>query len=147
MDKFEQEFIIKARKPIMDGNNVLYGLHLVVTTSIETRKPLDLNEKLWGLFIDKDYRPNELSPLLFVEMPDSQLILLNKEETKNIKRDMKFYKDIQIDDKEQLEMQEFITDNDLVRIQQDEFYKILNNDLHFIHEENLPCKSYMNIPQ
>lgn len=146
MDKFEQEFIIKARKPIMDGNNVLYGLHLVVTTSIETRKPLDLNEKLWGLFIDKDYRPNELSPLLFVEMPDSQLILLNKEETKNIKRDMKFYKDIQIDDKEQLEMQEFITDNDLVRIQQDEFYKILNNDLHFIHEENLPCKSYMNKP-
>lgn len=147
MDKFEQEFIIKARKPIMDGNNVLYGLHLVVTTSIETRKPLDLNEKLWGLFIDKDYRPNELSPLLFVEMPDSQLILLNKEETKNIKRDMKFYKDIQIDDKEQLEMQEFITDNELVRIQQDEFYKILNNDLHFIHEENSPCKSYMNKSQ
>lgn len=142
MIEFKQEFLIKARKPLMDKDNLLYNLSVIVTTSIETRKPLDNTENLWGLFIDNKYEPNDMKPLLLVPMPDSQLTILNDEENKNIKFSMEFYKDVmRADDKTQGFQQEPL-DVETIKIEKDEFYKFLNNDLHFMHEDNLPCQSY-----
>jgi len=141
MDEFKQEFLIKARKPLMDGDNLLYNLSVVVTTFIETRKPLDVNEELWGLFIDKEYAPNDEKPLLLVPMPDSQLVILNDEETNNIKYSMEFYKDIHHSNMQPQGLQEEVPYVDTIPIEKDEFYRILSNDLHFNHEGNLPCAS------
>lgn len=146
MDKFEQEFLIKSRKPLMDGEEVLYNLSVVVTTSIETRKPLDLDEDLWGLFIDKEYEPNDMRPLLLVPMPDSQLMILNDEEMNNINYSMKYYKDIYRSNMQPQGLQEEIPYVDTEPIEKEEFYKILDNDMHFIHKENLPCQSYKVSP-
>ncbi|MDW4023692.1 hypothetical protein QI305_12250 [Staphylococcus saprophyticus] len=147
MDKFQQEFLIKSRKPLMDGDNLLYNLSVVVTTSIDTRKPLELDEDLWGLFIDKEYEPNDMKPLLLVPIPDSQLMLLNEEEKRNIKYSMEFYKDIYHSDMKPQGLQEELPYVSTVEIDKEEFYKIINNDLHFIHEANLPCQSYKVSPR
>jgi len=133
MDKFEQEFVIKARKPIVDKNEKIDCLFLNVTSYIDTRKPLEKEELLWGLFIDSKYEPNPMKPLLLVGIPNSQLMFLNTEETNNIKREMKYYKNVQQSDSDEVGK---------IEIDKDEFYQFVKNDLHFMHEGNSPCQTY-----
>lgn len=139
MEKFEQSFFIESRKPIMNGNELLYGLSITITTMIETNKLLEEDTDLWGLFIDRKVQPNDMSPLLMVPIPESELIYLNDEEKRKMKYHMKFYKEV---DCSNIEMGYSSNENQYmepIEIEKDEFYRILNNDMHFMHEKNKPC--------
>lgn len=139
--EFEQEFLISARKPIVFNGEYIYALSVLVVTSIETSRPLDNEEELWGLFIDREYKPNEMCPLLLAPLPESQLLSLSEEELKQSSQTFKFYKDVYRDNMKPKGLEKELPFCDTVAIEQSEFYKILNNDLHFNHKENTPCRS------
>lgn len=139
--KFEQEFLISARKPIVFNGEFVYALSVVVVTTIETTRSLDNEEELWGLFIDEEYQPNEMSPLLLAPLPESQLMILSEEELNNSSHTFKFYKDVYKDSMKPKGLERELPYCDTVAIEQREFYKILNNDLHFNHKANNPCRS------
>lgn len=139
--EFDQDFLISARKPIVYDDELVYGLAVNVVTTIETTKDLDNTKDILGLFIDKKHKPNIMSPLLLVPLPDSQLLTLSQEELKTSTYTFTFYKDVYKTSMKPEGFEQEVPYVDTVAIEEEEFYQILSNDLHFNHSENSPCRS------
>lgn len=137
---YRQLFVIQARKPLVYNNDTVYGLSIVVNTRIN--KTLKEYEKyLWDLFIDDEFKPNDLSPLLLVPSQESALLNLNEKGFKNISYSIEFYKDVYQDSITMNDFNDEIPLTKSVSIEKMEFYELLNNQLHFKHQDNLPCKA------
>ena len=137
---YRQLFVIQARKPLVYNNDTVYGLSIVVNTRIN--KTLKEYEKyLWDLFIDDEFKPNDLSPLLLVPSQESALLNLKEKDFKDIAYSIEFYKDVYQDSITMNDFNDKIPLTKSVSIEKMEFYELLNNQLHFKHQDNLPCKT------
>lgn len=139
MYNFEQTFIIQSIKPIIHESDYIYSLTVKVNTLIDTPVPLDETEDLWGLFLDKDYRPNAWRPLLLVPIPGTQLEWLTRQAREEKKFIFTYYKDVKSSSSMNSSHSIYDCEFETLTIDKKEFYSILDNDLHFIHEKNLPC--------
>lgn len=129
MYNFEQHFLIKSKKPLMNNDGVINSLTLTLNTTIDTPIPLDEDEDLFGLFIDREYKPNVLEPLLLIPIPNTKAELLSDEVFKERRHTFKYYKNIDVS----------YGSVQSIEISKKEFYNIVENDLHFLHKENQPC--------
>ena len=50
MYSFEQQFLIKSKKPLTNKDGIINSLTLTLNTTIDTLIPLDEDEDLFGLF-------------------------------------------------------------------------------------------------
>lgn len=129
MYKFEQHFLIKSKKPLTDKDGIINSLTLTLNTTIDTLIPLDENEDLYGLFIDREYKPNVLEPLLLIPIPNTKVDILPDDMLKERRFTFKYYKNVDVS----------YGHVQSIEIEKDEFYSIVENDLHFLHKENQPC--------
>ncbi|HHC5942960.1 TPA: hypothetical protein ACN4VG_002390 [Staphylococcus aureus] len=137
---YSQLFIITARKPLVYNNDTVYGLSIVVNTKIN--KILKEVEKyIWDLFIDDEFKPNDLSPLLLVPSQESVLLKLEERDLNDITYSIEFYKDVYQDHIAMNELNGEVPLTKTVAIDKKEFYELLNNQLHFQYQDNLPCQT------
>ncbi|ECO3476020.1 hypothetical protein FX738_08660 [Campylobacter jejuni] len=137
---YRQLFIITARKPLVYNNDTVYGLSIVVNTKIN--KILKEVEKyIWDLFIDDEFKPNDLSPLLLVPSQESVLLKLEERDLNDITYSIEFYKDVYQDHIAMNELNGEVPLTKTVAIDKKEFYELLNNQLHFQYQDNLPCQT------
>lgn len=137
---YSQLFIITARKPLVYNNDTVYGLSIVVNTKIN--KILKEVEKyIWDLFIDDEFKPNDLSPLLLVPSQESVLLKLEERDLNDITYSIEFYKDVYQDHIAMNELNREAPLTKTVAIDKKEFYELLNNQLHFQYQDNLPCQT------
>lgn len=137
---YRQLFIIKARKPLVYNNDTVYGLSIVVNTKIN--KMLKEAEKyIWDLFIDGEFKPNHLSPLLLVPTQESVLLNLEERELNDITYSIEFYKDVYQDHIAMDGLRDEVPLTKTITIDKTEFYELLNNQLHFQYQDNLPCQT------
>lgn len=129
MYNFEQHFLIKSKKPLTDKDGIINSLTLTLNTTIETPIPLDEDEDLFGLFVDREYKPNVLEPLLLIPIPNTRAELLRDEVFKERRHTFKYYKNIDVS----------YGHVQSIEIDKKEFYSIVENDLHFLHKDNQPC--------
>lgn len=137
---YSQLFIITARKPLVYNNDTVYGLSIVVNTKIN--KILKEVEKyIWDLFIDDEFKPNDLSPLLLVPSQESILLKLEERDLNDITYSIEFYKDVYQDDIAMDRVRDELPLTKTIAIDKKEFFELLNNQLHFQHQDNLPCQT------
>lgn len=129
MYSFEQQFLIKSKKPLTNKDGIINSLTLTLNTTIDTLIPLDEDEDLFGLFIDREYKPNVLEPLLLIPMPNTKAEILSQAAFKERRHTFKYYKNIDVS----------YGHVQSVEIDKEEFYSIVGNDLHFLHKDNQPC--------
>lgn len=137
---YRQLFIITARKPLVYNNDTVYGLSIVVNTKIS--KMLKETEwYIWDLFIDDEFKPNDLSPLLLMPSQESVLLNLEERDLNDITYSIEFYKDVYQDDIAMDGFRDELPLTKTIAIDKKEFYELLNNQLHFQHQDNLPCQT------